>query len=450
MMVAPGKMAAGSPLTVVEWEVLRPERFADPRAFRELHAWALTDEGRRVLEAGAGKIRVLNHVGVVMTKSGQVLEILPKTERKVDIPASREILLAMLARAGRLPAWEGPTAPAEVASLPLSESLARLFRHELVRLAKRGLIASYQPHEEDLPVIRGRLRFSDFARRGARIDSLPCAYDERSTATRENRVLATALEACEMLSWGSQGPAQRIMLLEAFESVMPFPSAGEALTALRSTAPDRMNRGYREAMKLAELILSGLDVAGTWAAQIRFALFFPMEIVFERFVYAALKDLEREGHLSSVSYQASPFWLLKRRIEGLDRRSFNLRPDLTVTTRDGRRLILDAKWKLLEQEAADGKHGISQADLYQLLSYATIYRSTSQPVDGLALVYPAWEGFDETIECRYADTAGTRLVVIPMPLHGAPATGWCAAIISPSLPLPLKAAISPVQTAASA
>jgi 5-methylcytosine-specific restriction endonuclease McrBC regulatory subunit McrC len=144
------------------------------------------------------------------------------------------------------------------------------------------------------------------------------------------------------LSWGSFGPSQRIMLLEAFESVPIFLSAQEALAALRETTTDRMNWGYREALKLAELILTGLDVAGTWASEIRFGLFFPMELVFERFVYATLKDLARERILASVSYQANPYGLLSRQIEDVTRQSFNLRPDLTITTQDGQRWILDA------------------------------------------------------------------------------------------------------------
>jgi 5-methylcytosine-specific restriction endonuclease McrBC regulatory subunit McrC len=77
-------------------------------------------------------------------------------------------------------------------------------------------------------------------------------------------------------------------------------------------------------------------------------------------------------------------------------------------------------WKLLDQEAADGKHGISQADLYQLLSYATIYRPTRHSVENLAIIYPLWERFDDVIKYHYTDEKQVPLSIVPMPLDGNP------------------------------
>ncbi len=141
-----------------------------------------------------------------------------------------------------------------------------------------------------------------------------------------------------------------------------------------------------------------------------------MELVFERFVHRGLLDMKARGELASVSYQSNRYYLLDRMEEGRNSKSFNLRPDLVARTNEGKLWILDAKWKLLDERALDGKSGICQSDLYQLLSYATIYRGELANVDRLILVYPEWSGFSVPIRFEYADSPRTPLHVIAAPL----------------------------------
>ncbi len=227
------------PLTVREWDVLRLEQFGDRRAFEELHAWALGDEGRKVLEAGLGKVRVLNYVGVLMTRSGFVLEILPKTEEGRPAQESRELLLHMLGRSGLVPSLGGQSAPAQTARLPLSEWLVNLFFESVVALVKRGLSSSYETMEADLPCVRGRINFNIWAGRGIPKDRIPCGFDHLSPNSRENRILATALRICVDAGLGG-GKVQRMRFLDdAFEEIESFPSPATALQALRGLGVDR-------------------------------------------------------------------------------------------------------------------------------------------------------------------------------------------------------------------
>ena len=68
--------------------------------------------------------------------------------------------------------------------------------------------------------------------------------------------------------------------------------------------------------------------------------------------------------------------------------SFNLKSEPVAVTVDNMCLILDAKWKLYDERAGNGKNGASQADLYQFLSYATVCWGQQRPVDLLPQALP--------------------------------------------------------------
>ncbi|OHD81276.1 MAG: hypothetical protein A3J97_00760 [Spirochaetes bacterium RIFOXYC1_FULL_54_7] len=220
----------------------------------------------------------------------------------------------------------------------------------------------------------------------------------------------------------SSGRIQRERFLEdAFMEIEPFGTNKEARAVLCSVVLDRKNHAYLNVMELARLILEGLNVAGAWASTIRFNLFFPMEKVFEHYIYNLLLGMKSRGELASVQYQSNPYYLLSQYQEKRNV-SFNLKPDLVVKTVNGENWIIDAKWKLLDEDCVDGKNQISQMDLYQLLSYVTIYREKSVAIDRLLLVYPRWSKLTRSMQYAYTDIPHTPLHVVPAPIECA--EGW--------------------------
>jgi 5-methylcytosine-specific restriction enzyme subunit McrC len=63
-----------------------------------------------------------------------------------------------------------------------------------------------------------------------------------------------------------------------------------------------------------------------------------------------------------------------------------LEPDLFIIGPDGRRLIMDTKWKLLAT-GQRGRGGVAEADLYQLYAYTRRYGCVRS-----VLLYPYWPG----------------------------------------------------------
>lgn len=92
---------------------------------------------------------------------------------------------------------------------------------------------------------------------------------------------------------------------------------------------------------------------------------------------------------------------------------FRLKPDLLIHDDHANRLVLDTKWKLLDEVKANGsdKYGLSQSDFYQLQAYGQSY------LDGdgvLALVYPKTAAFDQPLPVfEFPKSAGLKLWVLP-------------------------------------
>jgi 5-methylcytosine-specific restriction enzyme subunit McrC len=102
-----------------------------------------------------------------------------------------------------------------------------------------------------------------------------------------------------------------------------------------------------------------------------FAFLLPMEYVFEDFIYGFLSK-----ELSDFN--------VKRQIKNtLDESNiFSIQPDLWIET-PTKSMIADTKYKLVYSDENDPKRGISQNDLYQMVSYAVRFN-----VDLIHLFYP--------------------------------------------------------------
>ena len=78
---------------------------------------------------------------------------------------------------------------------------------------------------------------------------------------------------------------------------------------------------------------------------------------------------------------------------------FYMKPDISLTEQDKQddvKFILDTKWKRINGEGSDPKHGISQADMYQLFAYGKKYGCKQ-----VALVYPKTEQFQEILSYKF-------------------------------------------------
>lgn len=233
----------------------------------------------------------------------------------------------------------------------LADLLARVTRRTL----DAGVLHGYRTVEEELPLIRGRIRTADQLRRVGLPLPIAVRYDDHTPDIAENRILLAALHRAAHLP---QLPPHTGLALRHLAQHLTGVHLLPPGTPLPRWTPNRLNSRYAPALRLAELLLSGRSVRPTGqlpTAADGFVL--DMPAVFERFLTLALTDaLARRGVRCAAQEQH----------HRLDQAGHvRLRPDL-VLYRAGRTVsVVDAKYAARHFPAPPTEH------LYQLLGYCT-------------------------------------------------------------------------------
>ena len=381
--------------TIREYDRLQPGDTLSKQDIAELAGFA-----RQVLNRADGDLAATNHVGVVTTRRGVVLEILPKIDLDDADPShdrTRRSFLQML-RASRRLGTQMPLSDIRAMSrFPMLDAFVRQFLLELAALFRHALARRYVPIEENLPLLRGRLMFKEHIRENAcNRTRFFTACDELSVDRPANRLIRRAVQD---LSTRIHDPVNRQLLREAAVTMAEVPASENVAADWRAHYVDRSMRHYRPVMAWLELFLFNRGLTTYSGAHANVSLLFPMERVFEDFVTASFRRHQRRYRV--VPQGPREFMTT---IDGL--RAFAMQPDIALKSREGVSFILDAKWKRIDARADDRKHKIVQADLYQLYAYASRYGCKS-----VALVYPANPRFESPLKYIFFD--GIPLLAIP-------------------------------------
>lgn len=331
---------------------------------------------------GARRLRANNHVGVVETPGGTVVEILPKHhDDTMSVAGTRRLLGRMIEAALDLPAREVGEAHLALFEAPLSEWVARRFLDALDRLLKRGLRSDYLRVEEEQRYLRGQLDLARQLRQPpGRAHRFHIRHDVFSPGRPENRLLKSALS---LVGTRTRNAANWRLARELLAVLHELPPSANPTDDFKRWSSDRLMAHYEPVRPWCELVLgrrTPLSVSGDWRG---ISMLFPMEKLFERYVEAALRrTLPPAAVLKS---QAASRHLCLYEEKGF----FQLRPDLLLTLGD-QRWILDAKWKRLDASDRDNRFGLSQSDFYQMFAYGQKYLDG---VGDLVLIYPRTSRF---------------------------------------------------------
>ena len=380
--------------TVREHDVLKPGPTLSATDIADLGGFA-----RKVLKHRDGDLAASNYVGIVTTRSGRVVEILPKIDLDDDpgYEGTRQVFLQMLRR------WRGLGTAVRTSDIralsryPMLEVFVRQFLERVNELARHGLARSYVTHEENLPYLRGRIVFARQMRENATNQARFCvAHDEMTVNRPANRLIRTALERLEPRV---RQPDNQQMLREALIHLAAVPPTPDIHADWRRHHVDRSMRHYRPVMQWVRLFLFNFGLATFSGTHTKLSLLFPMEQVFEDFVTDSFRRYQHRYTVRAQSPQDA--------IATIDGRSaFVMKPDISFWRRGRVAFILDAKWKRVDATKDYPKHLINQDDLYQLHAYGA-----RRGCDAVALVYPKNRTFEDTLRYRFFD--GLWLLAVP-------------------------------------
>jgi len=362
----------------------------------------LAEFARKVLKRKDGELAASNHVGVVTTRHGTVVEILPKIDLGPEsgtdaFETTRRLFLRMLRCWRRLGETLPDSAIRAMRRFPMLEVFVHRFLNDLAVLARGGLARRYQPVEENLTCLRGRILFREQVRENLVNQArFYVAYDELSVNRPANRLIHSTLAKLLPRVVSSQNRQSLRELIAVFSDV---PRSADFLDDWRKHHIDRSMNQYAPVMSWVRLFLFNHGLATFSGAHANLSLMFPMEQVFEDFVSHSYGRFQIKFAVSRQGPQ--------RPMASIgDRNAFMMKPDLSL--RDGNRVafVLDAKWKHIHALGQDLKHGIDQGDLYQLYAYAKAYECNV-----VALVYPRTQAFRRPLHYRFFDRTG--LVCLP-------------------------------------
>ncbi|WP_395787235.1 McrC family protein [Aquimonas sp.] len=403
------------PLTIFEFDTLVEAKagVVGPAVPQRVFAWldmqALRNDSSGWLKPtqrnGARAVQVTRYVGVIRAPCGFHIEVLPKTGRNTSRDEARALLLRMLKCLAGFRHIK--TADADLASerMPLLEVFIQQFLLAVGALVKRGLRSDYVARQDNLFALRGRLVIAkQVSQNLTRRDRFFTEHDEFSQNRAENRLIHTALRQVLSLCRSQENQRAARELGFVFADVPLSIDVGLDIQRIRL---DRGMRYYSPALDWAKLILKGLSPISGVGKQDAPSLLFPMNEVFEAYVE---KHLPRQLRADFVlKGQASSQHLVAHDAQ----RWFRMKPDLLVKQKHTTRLILDAKWKLLDAAKKNGreKYQLSQADFYQLYAYGHHY------LDGagdIVLIYPKTDAFTAPLPVfEFPKSSGMRLWVLP-------------------------------------
>ena len=372
-----------SQLTITEFERIY-QHDIDKKDFKDIENFILknSDENAPFLRIASGVggkfIQARNYVGVLQTKSGLTIEILPKITDKTDTYKSKTVFLKMLKSLKNFPAKSSNLASLKTQNLPLLEIFISMFLCELEALVKKGIKSDYVALEENLKFLKGKLNINEQIKRNSiHKERFYVEYSEFLSDIKINQIIKTTLKFLYKKSNSSKNQQKIRELLFIFDEVSECEDYKNSFAKL---VTNRQVKHYEQTLLWCKIFLLNNSFTPHKGDDLGFALLFDMNALFESYV----------GNFIKKSF---PGTILQHSEKHLveDPKSFKLRPDIFL---EGK-FIADTKWKIISSS-----NDISQADLYQLYAYGK-----KHPCDGkLHLIYPKIDDIrQKTMKFRYDD-----------------------------------------------
>ncbi len=349
---------------------------------------------------GKQQIKFGHYCGVV-SLGNLSIEILPKIYgAEVDLESSRHALVRMLSKAHRLKLHRASTAGIALQKYSLLDVFILNFCDQLHAEMTQGMIRTYIERNENLNVLRGRLRIEQqFKQNLAHRERLFCQYDELSEDNVHNQVLKYVLKILLKMAVGNRAHLQVAELLMRFDTISDVAVDAAVLDLLNF---DRSTTRYEPIFDQCRWFMEGMHPDVLAGKETCASFLFDMNRLFEAYVGAELRK-KAWGEGLRVREQGPQKYFAYRK--DTDKNVFVMKPDVSLMDENNQVVaIADAKWKLLDEE--ETKLGVSQADLYQIESYATRYN-----VRKLFLFYPMQQKMTMQVQLALKGSGATLNIV---------------------------------------
>lgn len=247
----------------------------------------------------------------------------------------------------------------------------------------------YQTVSEDVDTVKGQIDFSRYAHNygSGSGHKMPCVFDSLQYDNQFNRIVKYV---CTILKSNTRNPDSTgkkldeiLFILDEVDYVQVTPEDCDKVVL------NPIYTEFRTILDHCRMFLSSLSVYKWKDDYSVFALLIPSEKLFENFIYSILKN-NAKSPIRKVSRDKpdKARTYLVRQVPEKEAKKYKLINDIVVKLEDNSFILLDTKYKKIfklkdDTEEWEDDYKISQADIYQMVSYAL-----GSGVSDIGLIYP--------------------------------------------------------------
>jgi len=317
-----------------------------------------------------------NYVGVIQV-GNLTIEILPKIGRvgedQKEKTAWQQVLINMLRECNWMSVYAHQKASLHITFNSILEAYLELFIKECEDLLHQGLIKKYRQDECNITSLKGKLLFSKNIQNNLvhkeRFYTIHQEYDNNNLF---NQILYKALKIIPQVS-NSPLLKDRVNKL-----LIDFPELSDIAVnerVFQKIVFDRKTFAYQEAIEIAAMLLLNYRPDISSGHKHILAILFDMNDLWEEYVF---RQISRycNTNWDVVPQEYKTIW---QRVSN-PKSSKGVKPDIVIIN-ENKRLIVDTKWKLPEDDIpADG-------DLKQMFMYNEYWEGANA-----VLLYPMIKG----------------------------------------------------------
>jgi len=325
------------------------------------------------------RVKATQYVGFVKIRDFTI-QVIPKIFRDSSID-NLHFLLQLLKYTRKISIKERDLGNLGKLKDDFFEVIIFLFAKNLRDLLRLDFKKSYVNFERNIPFLKGKLLLKEHIKSNlVNNTKYFCGYQEFT----ENNLMNQVFKYTASLLMRMSHSALNKKLLEdiliylcdvGYVNITPYD-----LDKIHFT---RLNRQYEPLVNLCKLILQNMSVQFSFSKLETFVFMFDMNRLFEEFVFEFVKRNRSKIFVNGdypLVYVKDQIFLGKLFDE------FAMKGDVLLQDISGRKVLLDTKYKVLDNDLLHG--GLSQADFYQMFAYST---SQEEKYKDIILLYPSTE-----------------------------------------------------------
>ena len=269
------------------------------------------------------------------------------------------------------------------------EAIIRYFAQFTYQLVSDIPYHQYEEVTETTSFVRGRLNTQQYINTSlvrGNWHQMVCDYEPFVFNNRLNQIIKYVARSLSNVCRFSETHHLLEKLIFVLDEVDDLPATAQDCDTLHF---NRYFEQYATCVAMCRFFLSDSYISHPDTHQNHFCFLLPMDYVFEDFIFGVTETCLPKS--VTVSSQKTEWLAQKQNAEtGEWENVFQIRNDMLLTPTDksnGKRLIVDTKYKVRQESIEEKKAGIAQSDMYQMVSYALRQNTTE-----VALIYPLCYG----------------------------------------------------------